>query len=53
VSQGIGVEDDGAAGANVESCLVNFFEPQHGQATAPSHLLDGTSSSKSFSHLLQ
>jgi hypothetical protein len=52
-SHGIGPDEAGPAGANTDSCFVSFFEPQCGQAALPSHWLDDTNCSKSFSHLLQ
>jgi len=52
MSQGIGPEIELVAGANVESCFVNFFEPQCGQGV-PCHRLERTSNSNSQSQLSQ
>ena len=51
-----GMEDDGDCATDavkVENFFVSFFEPQCGHATVPSHFVERTSDSKSFSHLLQ
>lgn len=48
-----GVAAGAPAEANTESFFVSFFEPHCGQAAVPSHFVERTSNSKSFSHLAQ
>ena len=44
--------DEATEEANTDSFFVSFFEPQCGQGV-PSHRLERTSNSKSFSQLAQ